>query len=68
MNEALWAPDASFVIVAEAPIPDVYQGGAAAVGLYRRAKRRDLAYSICNGNEVGTVIEKVTVALKATIT
>jgi len=29
MNEALWAPDASFVIVADAPIQEVYQGGAA---------------------------------------
>ncbi|MBI5962061.1 MAG: hypothetical protein HY863_01175 [Chloroflexi bacterium] len=29
MNEALWAPDASFVIVANAPIQAVYQGGAA---------------------------------------
>jgi hypothetical protein len=29
MNEALWAPDASFVIVADAPIQDVYEGGAA---------------------------------------
>jgi Tol biopolymer transport system component len=29
MNEALWAPDASFVIVANAPIQDVYQGGIA---------------------------------------
>src|SRR6266545_2119717 len=29
MNEALWAPDASFVIVATAPIQDVYQGGVA---------------------------------------
>ena len=29
MNEALWASDASFVIAAMAPIPDVYQGGAA---------------------------------------
>ena len=29
MNESLWAPDASFVIVALAPIKDVYQGGAA---------------------------------------
>lgn len=29
MNEALWAPDASFVIVANAPIQEVYQGGAA---------------------------------------
>ena len=27
MNEALWALDASFVIVATAPIADVYQGG-----------------------------------------
>jgi len=27
MNEALWAPDASLVIVANAPIADVYQGG-----------------------------------------
>ena len=29
MNEALWAPDASFVIVANAPIENVYQGGIA---------------------------------------
>jgi hypothetical protein len=29
MNEALWAPDASFVIVASAPIQEVYQGGIA---------------------------------------
>ena len=29
MNEALWAPDASFVIAAVAPIQEVYQGGAA---------------------------------------
>jgi hypothetical protein len=27
MNEALWAPDASFVLVALAPIADVYNGG-----------------------------------------
>lgn len=27
MNEALWAPDASFVIIADAPIQDVYYGG-----------------------------------------
>jgi len=31
MNEALWAPDASFVIVAFAPIMDVYVGGQAEV-------------------------------------
>lgn len=29
MNEALWAPDASFVIVANAQTDQVYQGGAA---------------------------------------
>jgi Tol biopolymer transport system component len=29
MNEALWAPDASFVIAAMAPIQDVYFGGEA---------------------------------------
>jgi hypothetical protein len=29
MNEALWAPDASFVIAAVAPTQDVYQGGKA---------------------------------------
>jgi len=29
MNEALWASDASFVIIADAPIQEVYQGGAA---------------------------------------
>lgn len=27
MNEALWAPDASFVLVAFAPIADIYAGG-----------------------------------------
>ena len=27
MNEALWAPDASFVIVARAPSDSVYAGG-----------------------------------------
>lgn len=29
MNEALWAPDASFVVVAFAPNADVYEGGRA---------------------------------------
>ena len=29
MNESLWAPDASFIVVAFAPTPDVYQGGRA---------------------------------------
>ena len=27
MNETLWAPDASFVIAAMAPIQEVFQGG-----------------------------------------
>lgn len=31
MNESLWAPDATFVIVASAPVPDVYQGGRAEI-------------------------------------
>ena len=31
MNEALWAPDASLVIVAYAPIEEVYQGGQAEI-------------------------------------
>ena len=31
MNEALWAPDASFVVVAITPIQEVYQGGQAEV-------------------------------------
>jgi Tol biopolymer transport system component len=31
LNEALWAPDASFVVVAYAPIQDVSQGGQAEV-------------------------------------
>ena len=31
MNEALWAPDASFVIVASAPTEDVYNGGEAEI-------------------------------------
>ena len=29
INEALWAPDASFVIVANPAVPEIYQGGAA---------------------------------------
>ena len=31
LNEALWSPDASFVITAEAPVADVYQGGVPAI-------------------------------------
>ena len=31
MNEALWAPDASFVVVALANTPDVFQGGRAEI-------------------------------------
>ena len=31
MNESLWAPDASFVVVAFAPTPDTYQGGRAEI-------------------------------------
>lgn len=31
MNEALWAPDASFVVVAFANTPDTYQGGRAEI-------------------------------------
>ncbi|HKJ38816.1 MAG TPA: hypothetical protein VJ972_08575, partial [Anaerolineales bacterium] len=31
MNESLWAPDASFVVVAFAPMQDVYYGGRAEV-------------------------------------
>ncbi len=31
MNEALWAPDASFVIEADAPVQDVFQGGVPAI-------------------------------------
>jgi hypothetical protein len=31
MNEALWAPDASFVIVVKAPNQDVYQGGVPSI-------------------------------------
>jgi hypothetical protein len=31
LNEALWAPDASFVIAAFAPTREVYQGGQAAI-------------------------------------
>lgn len=31
MNEALWAPDASFVIVALSPVSDVYDGGQAKI-------------------------------------
>ena len=29
MNEAIWAPDASFVIVANPALPEIYEGGAA---------------------------------------
>lgn len=31
MNEALWSPDGSFVITADAPVESVYQGGVAAI-------------------------------------
>jgi Tol biopolymer transport system component len=31
MNEALWSPDASFVVEAEAPVQDVFQGGVPAI-------------------------------------
>ncbi len=31
LNEALWAPDASFVILTIAPAPEIYQGGQAAI-------------------------------------
>jgi len=31
MNESLWAPDASFILVAFAPTGDVYQGGRAEI-------------------------------------
>jgi hypothetical protein len=31
MNEALWAPDASFVITVDAPVDSVYQGGVASI-------------------------------------
>jgi hypothetical protein len=31
LNEALWAPDASFAIVAIAPSPEIYQGGQAEI-------------------------------------
>lgn len=39
LNEALWAPDASFVIAAFAPAREVYQGGQAAV-VYQDGKPR----------------------------
>jgi len=31
LNEALWAPDASFVVAALVPTPDIYQGGQAEI-------------------------------------
>jgi Tol biopolymer transport system component len=31
MNEALWSPDASFVIESDAPVQDVFQGGVPAI-------------------------------------
>ena len=31
MTESLWSPDASFIVVAFAPTPDVYQGGRAEI-------------------------------------
>ncbi len=31
LNEALWAPDASFVVVVSAPTADTYQGGQAEI-------------------------------------
>ena len=40
LNEALWAPDASFVIVAYAPIANVYQGGL--LELYYTGGQKDM--------------------------
>jgi hypothetical protein len=31
LNEALWAPDASFLVAVLAPSPEVYQGGEAKI-------------------------------------
>jgi hypothetical protein len=31
MNEALWSPDASFVIESDAPVQDTFQGGVPAI-------------------------------------
>jgi hypothetical protein len=43
LNEALWAPDASFVVVATAPAQEVYQGGQAEVIYFDGRQRVVLA-------------------------
>ncbi|HSL45082.1 MAG TPA: hypothetical protein VK897_16740 [Anaerolineales bacterium] len=43
LNEALWAPDASFVVVAMAPAQEVYQGGQAEIVYFDGAPRVGLA-------------------------
>jgi hypothetical protein len=43
LNEALWAPDASFVLVAMAPAPEIYQGGQAEIVYFDGTPRVTLA-------------------------
>lgn len=52
MNEAIWAPDASFVIVAVAPNQDVYQGGQVEV-VYVDGRPRVLLTSFAQQLEWG---------------
>ena len=46
MNEALWAPDASFVVAAFASAPEVYQGGQAQIVYFDGRPRVVLAGSV----------------------
>ena len=50
LNEALWAPDASFVIVAYAPIADVYQGGL--LELYYTDGQKDMISLLPYGQQL----------------
>ena len=43
LNEALWAPDASFVVVAMAEAPEVYQGGQVKIVYFDGRPSEDLA-------------------------
>jgi Tol biopolymer transport system component len=50
LNEALWAPDASLVIVATAPIAEVYQGGL--IELYYTDGKRGMVSLLDYGQQL----------------
>jgi len=50
MNEAFWAPDASFIIIAHAPIAEVYQGGL--LQLYYTDGKKDMISLLPYGQQL----------------